>query len=125
MPENVVSPVVDGVARDRWAASRTSHTTGRAPTVSAIKLVGLAYWGLTPHQQSGSYRGGDYDYDDDEMSVSLVEETRVAGGNHRSGQPSLFSLLELSHLELSHLDLRGTQAGLTEKTVVNRQMELP
>ena len=36
---------------------------------------------LTPQQQPGSYRGGDYD--DDEMSVSLVEETGVPGGNHR------------------------------------------
>ena len=30
----------------------------------------LVYWGLTPQQQPGPYRGGD-----DEMSVSLVEET--------------------------------------------------
>ena len=40
------------------------------------------YWGLTPQQQPGSYRGG---HDDDEMSVSLVEETGVPGGNHRRG----------------------------------------
>ena len=33
---------------------------------------------LTPQQQPGSYRGGE----DDEMSVSLVEETRTPGGNH-------------------------------------------
>ena len=38
------------------------------------------YWGLTPQQQPGSYRGGD---NDDEVSVSLVEETGVPGGNHR------------------------------------------
>ena len=31
-------------------------------------------------QQPGSYRGGDYD---NEMSVSLVEETGIPGGNHR------------------------------------------
>ena len=43
-------------------------------------MVYWLYWGLTPHQQSGSYRGGD---DDVEMSVSLVEETGVPGGNHR------------------------------------------
>ena len=41
---------------------------------------GLAYWGLTPQQQPRSYRGSD---DEDEMSVSLVEETGVPGGNHR------------------------------------------
>ena len=40
----------------------------------------LVYWGLTPQQQPGSYRGGDYD---DEMSVLLVEETGAPGGNHR------------------------------------------
>ena len=32
-----------------------------------------------PQQQPGSYQGSD----DDEMSVSLEEETRVPGGNHR------------------------------------------
>ena len=37
----------------------------------------LVYWGLTLQQQPGSYRGGD----DDEMSVSLVEETGVPGEN--------------------------------------------
>ena len=43
----------------------------------------LVYWGLTPLQQPGSYRDGDYD--DDDMSLLLVEETRVPGGpcNHR------------------------------------------
>ena len=40
----------------------------------------FTYWGLTPQQQLGSYRGGD---DHDEMSVSLVEENGVPGGNHR------------------------------------------
>ena len=48
----------------------------------------MAYWGLTPQQQTGSYRGGDDDDDnddDDEMSDSLVEETGVPGGNHRDG----------------------------------------
>ena len=33
------------------------------------------YWDLTSQQQPGSYRGGD----DDEMSVSLAEETGVPG----------------------------------------------
>ena len=33
---------------------------------------------LTPQQQPGSYRGGE----EDEMSVLLVEETGVPGGNH-------------------------------------------
>ena len=42
--------------------------------------IGLVYGGLTPQQQPGSYRGGD---DDDEMSVSLVEETGAPGGNHQ------------------------------------------
>ena len=38
----------------------------------------LVYWGLTPQQQPGSYR----DVGDEEMSVSLVEETgEPAGGN--------------------------------------------
>ena len=39
----------------------------------------LVYWGLTPQQQPGSYQGGD---DDDEMSVSLVEEIGADGGVH-------------------------------------------
>ena len=39
------------------------------------------YWGLTPQQQPGLYEGGD---DDDEMSLSQVEETGAPGGNHRS-----------------------------------------
>ena len=33
----------------------------------------MVYWGVTPQQQPGSYQGDD----DDEMSVSLVDETRV------------------------------------------------
>ena len=42
-----------------------------------------------PQQQPGLdlYRGGDYD--EDEMSVSLVEETGVPGGNHRQAQQAL------------------------------------
>ena len=32
---------------------------------SSIK--GLVYWGLTPHQQPGSYRSGDYDDDDENV----------------------------------------------------------
>ena len=40
----------------------------------------MVYWGLTPQQQPGSYRGDDDDDDnDDEISVSLVEETGVPG----------------------------------------------
>ena len=45
-----------------------------------VLQVSLVYWGLTPQQQPGSYRGGDDDDDDggggdddDEMSVSLAE----------------------------------------------------
>ena len=34
-----------------------------------------------PQQQPGAYRGSD---NDDEMSVSLLEETGAPGGNHRS-----------------------------------------
>ena len=34
-----------------------------------------------PQQQPWSYQGSD---DDDEMSVSLVEETEAPGGNHQS-----------------------------------------
>ena len=59
---------------------------------------GLVYWGLTPQQQPGSYRGGDdddnddgdYDGDDDDdddddvVTVSLVEET----GNTRRKPPT-------------------------------------
>ena len=45
------------------------------------KNNGFVYWGLTPQQQPGSYWGDDDD--DDEMSVSLVEETGVPGGNPR------------------------------------------
>ena len=43
-------------------------------------LGGLVYWFLMPHLQPGSYRGSDYD--DNEMSVTLAEETGVSGGNH-------------------------------------------
>ena len=43
-------------------------------------------------QQPGSYRGSD---DDDEMSVSLVEETGVPGGNH---QPTVQVSNKLSHI---------------------------
>ena len=62
------------------------------PDASTVK-VGFVYWGVKPQQQPGSYRGGDgddddphHDGDDDhhhEISVSLVEETGVPGGNHR------------------------------------------
>ena len=41
--------------------------------------IGLVCWGLK--HQPGSYRGGGCDNDD--MSVSLVEEIGVPGGNHR------------------------------------------
>ena len=41
---------------------------------------GLICWGLTPQQQPGLYRGGDYD--DDATSVSLVDETGVARETH-------------------------------------------
>ena len=42
-----------------------------------FRLLGL----IASQQQPGSlYRGGD----DDEMTVSLVEETGVPGGNHRT-----------------------------------------
>ena len=34
----------------------------------------LVYWSITPQQQPGQYQDGDYD---DEMSVSMVEETIV------------------------------------------------
>ena len=44
------------------------------------KELSLAYWGLTPQHQPGSYQGGEND--DDEISF-LVEETGVPGGNHR------------------------------------------
>ena len=40
----------------------------------------LVYWVLTPQQQLGSYRDMDYD---DEMSVSLVEETGAPGEDYR------------------------------------------
>ena len=40
----------------------------------------MVYSGLTPQKQPKSYRGGDYD---DEMSVSLVEETGVPEGNQQ------------------------------------------
>ena len=45
-------------------------------------------------QQPVSYRGGDDD--DDEMSVSLVEETGVPGGNH---QPTVQVSNKLSHIQ--------------------------
>ena len=44
-----------------------------------VQNTGLVYWSLAPQQQPGSYQGGD---DDGKMSVSLVEETGVPGGNH-------------------------------------------
>ena len=57
------------VAGDGWGYSHIS-----------MVWFGLVYWGLTPQQQPGSYQGGD---DDDEISVSLVEETGAPRGNHR------------------------------------------
>ena len=49
--------------------------TSNKETAHVLGLVGL-----TPQQQPGSYRAGD---DDDEMSVSLVEQTGAPEGNHR------------------------------------------
>ena len=49
-------------------------------TICTCNRIGLVYWGLTPQQQPGSYLGSD---DDEEMSVSLLEETGAPGGNHR------------------------------------------
>ena len=55
-------------------------------------MAGLGLLELrSPQQQPGSYEGSDYDDDDDDdydddddaILVSLVEETRVPGGNHR------------------------------------------
>ena len=46
----------------------------------------MVCWGLTPQQHPGSYQGGDSDSesdDDDQRSISLVEETGVPRGNHR------------------------------------------
>ena len=37
----------------------------------------MVHSGLTPQQQSGSYQAGD---DDDEISVSRLEETGAPGG---------------------------------------------
>ena len=48
------------------------------PQVSQF-VRALVYSGLTPQQQPGSCRGGDYDDNDDEMTVSLVEETGALG----------------------------------------------
>ena len=45
-------------------------------------LAWLVYWDLTPQQQPWSYQGGDYD-DEDEVSVSGLDETRAPGENHR------------------------------------------
>ena len=60
----------------------------RIPTTGRGVGKGLVYWDLTPQQQPESYQGGndddDDDDDDDEMSVSLVEETGIPGGNHRT-----------------------------------------
>ena len=49
-------------------------------------MIGLVHWGLTPQQQSGSYRGDDgdddddddvdNDDDDDEMTLPLVVSRR-------------------------------------------------
>ena len=45
-------------------------------------MIGLVHWGLTPQQQSGSYRGDDGDddddgdNDDDEMTLPLVVSRR-------------------------------------------------
>ena len=51
---------------------------GDVQSIVGVWKFSLVYWGLTRQQQPGSYRGGD---DDDGMSVSLVEETGVPGGN--------------------------------------------
>ena len=66
------------------SAHKKSHQFNFCRCLCRVKNVyqhyGLVYWGLTPQQQPWSYRGGDDA--DDEMSVSLVDETG-APGNHR------------------------------------------
>ena len=69
---------------DQWGQGQSAPAQGRFEPLTCWSAVEhethqtitalLVYWGLTPHQQPGSY--GDGDDDDDEMSVSLVEETR-------------------------------------------------
>ena len=46
-----------------------------------LPSVWFGLLGLTPQQQPGSYLGSDDD--NNEMLVSLVEETRAPRGNHR------------------------------------------
>ena len=60
---------------------------------SLINIVWFIYYRglkLRPQQQPGSYRGGD---GDDEMSVSLVEETGEPRGNRICENYSLNSSL--------------------------------
>ena len=47
------------------------------------QIIGLVCWGLMPQQQPGLYQGDE----DDEMSVSLVEETGVPGGVTHINKP--------------------------------------
>ena len=53
-------------------------------------------------QQPGSCRGGDYD-DDDEILVLLVEETGVAGGNHRPPASYTLTYVWLWNIRIRHI----------------------
>ena len=50
------------------------------------------YWGLSPQQQPGSYGGGD-----DEMSVTLVEETGAPGKKFTMALTPQKSLAVVAH----------------------------
>ena len=79
-------------------AGKTQERYDGGQVIERSVCRGLVYWGLTttthssPQQQSGSYRGNDFD---DKMPVSLEEETGAPGGNHDFG-----------HSQLTHLYLR-------------------
>ena len=65
-------------SKHRRAILLTKKSEAASSTMDGLALLGLN--ALATARGPGSYRGGDYD--DDEMLVSLVEETRVPGGNH-------------------------------------------
>ena len=101
-PSNNISKpymyVFSSVHKSRWSYFFPGIFVKKVPTQTLncrlwdidcrmCSKFGLVYWGLTPQKQPVSYRGSDDDDDgdddDDEMSVSLVEETGVPGGNLR------------------------------------------
>ena len=77
-----VSKLVSAEWGSEWSVGlRSVSIHGEKVRKKILQEIWFVFWGgLTPQQQPGPYRGGGCD---DEMSVSLVEETGVPRGNHR------------------------------------------